>query len=141
MCEIVGVTQQRRQALVGRGLLGKTPATGASIHDAIELASLVALSDRLEPSAVAVAWEQLRPTLREVIGSRVDVIFDVQLGTITVAQSADQLRELVAHGRPVRVIALGERLQAVRDGFRRWAAAAPFRPRRSSAKSARRSGA
>jgi hypothetical protein len=138
ICEIVGVSLQQRQALIRRKLLAREPRRGCSIVDALQLAAISSLADRLSPSAVAVVSPFVRESLGAAVpGRRFDVVFHMQLGEVVVARDNESLRAAVAHGRPVQVIALGERLQEVGDAFRRWTEAAAA-GRRSPARSQRR---
>jgi hypothetical protein len=130
-CEIVGVSLQQRQSLIGRGLLPRESAGGCSIVDALLLAGLTALSERLSPSEAAVAWPPVREALAgSVPGPRLDVVFHIELGQAAIVRDDAALCAAVSHGRPVRVLELGPRLDDVADAFRRWAAAAPARGRR-----------
>jgi hypothetical protein len=138
VCEIVGVSLQQRQALIRRKLLASEPRRGCSIVDTLQLAAVTSLADRLSPSAVAVAWPAVRESLGGAVpGRRFDVVFHMQLGEVVVARDDESLRAAVSHGRPVQVIALGERLQEVGDAFRRWAEAAAA-GRRSASRAERR---
>jgi hypothetical protein len=131
LCEVVGTSQQQRQHLVGRGLLRPAPDAGCNVRDAIELSALLQLQQELETRAAALAWSQLQPKLASIIpGARLDVVFDLRLGVLTIARSDAELAAAVTTGRPSQVIELGSRLQEVSDGFRRWAKAAPHRPRK-----------
>jgi hypothetical protein len=123
LCEIVGVTQQRRQALVRRGLLDPAPSGGCSQTDAVELATLEHLGRSLSPRELAVAWGELRPQLRTIVAKgRLDIVFDRELGSAQIVRDDQALRVAVIGGRPMRVIEVGPRLQEVLDAFRRWAA-------------------
>lgn len=139
ICEIAGVSAQRRQSLIARGLLPKEPVRGCSIVDALLLAGITAVSERLSPSETAVAWPTVQTVLESSVpGQRFDVVFDAELGTVTIVRDDDALREAVGHGRPVRVLVLGPRLQEVSDAFRRWAAGAAAGRRRSAEPASRR---
>jgi hypothetical protein len=130
VCEIVGIKQQRRRALVKKGLLDPTGKGGSTIQETMELATLVRLLQALSPTEAGVAWNSLRPMLRETIpGTRFDVVYDKQLGSIQVVRGDEELRQAVIHGRPVQVIELGSRLVEVADAFRRWADGQSPRPR------------
>jgi hypothetical protein len=129
ICEIVGTSQQQRRQLVSRDLLRAAPAAGCTLRDAFELAALVELQDQLETRAARVAWSQLRAQLAELVpGTRLEVVFDLRLGSIRLARSDTELAQAVRVRRPIQVIELGTRLQEVGDAFRRWADVAPFRP-------------
>jgi hypothetical protein len=136
VCQILGITQQRRQALVKRGLIGRTPKGGASLGNALELAGLLAVVDALGATEGAVAWGQLSPTLRSVVpGPRLDVVYQQRLGVVALARTDADVRRLTADHGPAVVIDLGLRLAAVADAFRRFAAVSPTR-RKGSAEGA-----
>jgi hypothetical protein len=85
------------------------------------MALLERLGDQLSPREVAVAARQVRSQVLAILpGNRLDLVFDRQLGRARITTSDQELREAVSHGRPVNVIALGERLLDVSDGFKNW---------------------
>jgi hypothetical protein len=130
VCEIVGVSQQQRQALVKRGLLQAAPPGGCGLIDALELAAIDVLGSTLSASAVALAWKQLQPELREgIAGPRLELVFDLELGSAAVVRTDAELAAAVLSGRAVKAVELGPRLQEVGDAYRRWIEVAP-RPRR-----------
>lgn len=140
VCEIVGTSQQQRRQLVSRDLVRAVPAAGCTLRDALELAALVALQDQLDTRAARVAWSQLKPHLAELLpGARLDVVFDLRLGSIRLARSDAELAEAVRTRSPVHVIELGPRLQQVGDAFRLWAEVAPFHPPQRRKRRAQRS--
>jgi hypothetical protein len=95
------------------------------------LAALLQLQALLEARMARVAWSQLRREMAEVVpGARLDVVVDLRLGQIRLAQSDVELAEAVRVRNPIQVIELGPRLQEIGDAFRRWAEVAPFRPSR-----------
>jgi hypothetical protein len=121
LCEMIGIPQAQRRALVDRGVLRPVGREGCSLHDAIELAAYQRLAQVLLPREVAVAWEQLREALsRRVPSGTFDLVFDKQMGTAELAFNAREVRRLIAHERPVHLIQLGPRLREISDAFRRW---------------------
>lgn len=140
LCEIVGVTQQQRQALVRRGLLDPAPSGGCSQTDVIELATFEHLGKHLSPSELAVAWNELLPRLGSILPKgRLDVVFDRELGSAEIVRDDQTLRSAVISGRPVRVIELAPRLQEVLDAFRRWASAPTAAPKKRASQRSRAS--
>jgi hypothetical protein len=138
-CEIVGVSLQQRQSLIRRGLLPREGVGGCSIVDALLLAGVATLSERLSPSETAVAWPIVRETLEGSLpGQRFDVVFHVELGHVAIVRDDAALRVAVSHGRTVRVLELGPRLQEVSDAFRRWVTSAPASRRSRRGASMRR---
>lgn len=134
LCEIVGVTQQQRQALVRRGLLDPAPSDGCRQIDAIELATLECVGRYLSPSEQVVAWNELRSQLGSIVPKgRLDVVFDRELGAARLVRDDQALRSAVISGRPVRVIELAPRLQEVLDAFRRWSGVSTTPPVTNSA--------
>lgn len=125
ICDLCGVSQQRRQNWVARGLLRKAGPRGCGMHDALELAQLLRLVDVLGPTDAVLAWRQVRRPLGTAAGVSLDLIFDTELKSAKVLNSGDVgLRELINHGRPVRVVVLAERRGEIADAFRRVAKAA-----------------
>lgn len=120
VCEIAGTSQQRRQQWVKRGLLTKVGSTGCALRDALELVQLKALVDVLGPTDGCVAWLQVREELgRTSSVASLDVLFDAQIKEATVADADCDLRRLVDHGRPVRLIALAHLRRQTEEAFRR----------------------
>lgn len=122
LCEINGVSQQYRQALVRRNLIRRAPTGGCTLMDALELAAIIALSEVLPTGDVPLAVDQLTGLLGSAVpGNRFDVVYDRQYKRLGVARDDEELREMVVHGRPVSVVALAERLAEIGDAFRRVA--------------------
>lgn len=124
VCEIVGISQQKRQSLVKRELLNAVDRRGCSVMDAVELAAIERLSHHLSPSDIAASWVGLQTQIRSLVPrGRIDVVFDRQLGQARIVRDDEALRGAVAIGRPVQVIELGPRLEEVAEAFQRWAGA------------------
>lgn len=124
ICELVGTSQQRRQTWVSRALLRKAPANGCGPLDALGLAQLLRLVEILGPTDGVAAWQQTRDALDQPFAAKVlDVVFDLQLKEAIVVQDTRVVGELVAHGRPVRLVRLGPRREEVRAAFDRLCAA------------------
>lgn len=133
VCEICGVTQQYRRTLVMRNLLRKAPKGGCTLRDALELITVRVMSDAMGALDTTAAVMQLDAAFADSLpAGRFDLIYDVQQKLLSVARDEATLRELVAHGRPVRVFALGEQFAQTGDAFRRTAAAVKASRRRSS---------
>lgn len=126
VCEIAGTSQQRRQHWVKRGWLQKAASEGCGLVDALELVQLKALIDVLGPTDGPVAWLQVRADLEQPFPvDPLDVIFDAQFKHAAVASAESDLRAMIAHGRPIRVVALaGVRAQTA-EAFRRLADLVP----------------
>lgn len=92
--------------------------------DALELAALSSLGAKLSPADTAVAWSQIRSCLSEHRPSRdLVVVYDLQLKK---AKLSDDLRAIgpeLTHGRPLRIVVIGELMEDVKEAFRRVAAA------------------
>jgi hypothetical protein len=123
VCEINGVSQQYRQSLVKRELV-QAAGKGCTLPDALELAVIKAFNDALPTSDATLATRQMKEVLADLIpGERLDAIYDRQYKRLAIARTDGDLRALVAHGRPVSVIPLSDRMAAVGDAFRRLLAA------------------
>jgi hypothetical protein len=122
VCEIAGTSQQRRQGWVKRRWLRKAPQGGCGLRDALELTQLKALIDVLGPTDGPVAWLQVRTDLEQPFpAEQLDVVFDVQFKRAVVARADTDLRQVIAHGRPVRVVALAGLRDQTAGAFRRLA--------------------
>lgn len=122
ICEINGVSQSLRQSWVDRGLLRKAPQRGCSLADALALAALRTLFSALGPNDGTICWRELQSELAGVeVDSRLDAVFDAQYKKADLATDGPGLRQLVAHGRPVRVIPLADLRRDVRSAFERLA--------------------
>jgi hypothetical protein len=122
VCEIAGTSQQRRQGWVKRQWLRKATRDGCGLRDALELAQLKALIDVLGPTDGPVAWLQVRTDLDEPFSTGpLDVVFDVQFKRAVVARADTDLRAVIAHGRPIRVVALASMRAHTADAFHRLA--------------------
>lgn len=124
ICELAGTSQQRRQTWVSRGLLRKAPGTGCGISDALGLAQLLRLVEVLGPTDGIAAWQQAHEELEQPFAVDVlDVVFDLELKEAVVVRDPRVVGELVAHGRPVRLVRLGTRRAEISSAFRRLCAA------------------
>jgi hypothetical protein len=120
VCEIAGTSQQRRQLWVKRGLLKKVGRTGCALGDALELVQLKALVDVLGPTDGCVAWLQVRMELERTSSvDPLDVLFDAQIKEARVTDAECDLRPMVDHGRPVRLVALADLRKQTEEAFRR----------------------
>lgn len=142
VCEIAGTSPQRRQGWVKRRWLRKAPSGGCGLCDLLDLVQLKSLIDVLGPTDGPVAWLQVRVDLENLIqADPLDILFDVQLKQAVVARDDTDLRSLIAHGRPIRIVALAKlrletaeafrRLTDIKDSSRRGRAAKPVRGQRS----------
>jgi hypothetical protein len=139
VCEICGVTQQYRKTLVDRELVRAVPRGGCTLRDALELVAIREMSGPLGTVDHVVAVTQLSAVLADTLPTgRFDVVYDLQHKLLSVARDDSQLRDLVSHGRLVRVFALGEPFAQTGDAFRRLAAAVVRSSRRSSPASSRK---
>lgn len=124
ICELVGTSQQRRQTWVSRSLLRKAPTSGCGLRDALSLAQLLLLVEILGPTDGVAGWQQTRDELEQPFPAEVlDIVFDVQLKEATVMRDSQRVGELVAHGRPIRLVRLGPRRAQVAAAFDRLCAA------------------
>lgn len=121
LCELVGVLRPTRRAWARKGFLRTQRAYGEL--DAVELATFARLSQCLGAADTAIAWSQVRPSLRQRLPSAtLEIVFDLQFKKASLVNTDAELGVAVRHGRPTRVIPLGEHLADVREAFRRaWA--------------------
>jgi hypothetical protein len=120
ICELVGTSQQRRQAWVSRKLLRKTRKSGCGLRDALELAQLLRLIEVLGPTDAVVAWGQVREQCASPFPTAtLDVIFDLELKTAAVLTDSAGVRAVIEHGRPVRLVTLAPRRAEITVAFRR----------------------
>jgi hypothetical protein len=144
LCEIAGTSPQRRQGWVKRGWLRKAPRGGGGLRDVLDLVQLKSLIEVLGPTDGPVAWLQVRTDLESPFqADPLDVVFDLQLKHAIVARHDTDLRPLVSHGRPIRILALANVRLETAQAFRRVAnieqaagrtrAAKPTRDRRGRA--------
>lgn len=122
VCEITGTSQQRRQGWAKRRWLRKAPQGGCGLLDALELAQLKALIDVLGPTDGPVAWLQVRADLEQPFpAEQLDIVFDVQFKRAVVSRADTDLRAVIAHGRPIRLVALADLRDQTAGAFRRLA--------------------
>jgi hypothetical protein len=130
ICELCGTSQQRRQAWVVRGLLAKAGRRGYGLRDALELAGLLQLFATLGPTDAVLAWSQVRDRLgADRAGTVLDVVFDTELKRAELLDSPADLRTLIDHGRPVKLVALAARQREIAAAFQRVADAEREEPR------------
>jgi hypothetical protein len=123
LCEIAGVHRPTRRKWASRGLLEQRRG-GYTELDAVELAVLATLTGALAGADALIAWNELRDQLKALVPPPVlDVVFDTQYKRAALAVQPEDIPKLVRHGRPVRVIPIGETVANVREAFRRIAAA------------------
>jgi len=122
LCEIAGLNRQTRDKWVDRGLLTKT--NECDQVDLVELIVLKLLSDNLKKGHVRIAWEEVRPKLREVVpGPNLTLVWDPQRRSAVLAFDPKEIVDLVRHGRLVQVLDIGHAIQWAREAFRREVAA------------------
>lgn len=110
---------------MSRGLLRAAPRGGCQRSDALGLAQARLLIDVLGPTDGAAAWQQARSEVEACEPPEgVYVLFDVELKLAAVLRETSAVGELIAHGRPVRLVALAERREEVDAAFDRLCAAA-----------------
>ena len=120
ICEIAGTSQQRRQSWVARELLRKPPRGGCGLRDALGLAQLLRLVEVIGPTDGVAAWQQSRDELEQPFAADVlDVVFDLELKEAVVLRDSHLVAELIAHGRPVRLVRLAPRREEIRAAFQR----------------------
>lgn len=132
ICELAGVSRQRREGWVDRELLRETPAGGCELTDALAVAQLGALIAALGPTDGVAAWQQVIEEFEDcAIGETVDVLFDLQRKHAMVVGKREMLGELIDHGRPVRLVPLGPLRAEVAAAFDRLRVAVQTRPARA----------
>jgi hypothetical protein len=120
VCEIAGTSQQRRQQWVKRGWLRRAGGAGCGLVDALELVQLKALIDVLGPTDGPIAWLQVRADLEQPFpADPFDVIFDAQIKHAAVARADSDLRAMISHSRPIRVVPLARARAQTTEAFRR----------------------
>jgi hypothetical protein len=129
ICQLGGVSHQRRKTWVERKLLREPPAEGCHRSDARGLAQLRLLFDVLGPTDGAAAWQQVSAEIEaDETGGVLDILFDIELKQATVVRKRNLVGGLVAHGRPVRLVALAGRRAEIDAAFDRLCAAVENRP-------------
>lgn len=133
VCEISGTSQQRRQQWVKRSWLRKATSAGCGLRDALELVQLKTLIEVLGPADGAIAWLQVREGLEQPFpADPLDVVFDSQTKEAAIVTGGTDLRAMIAHGRPIRVVALAAVRGQTAEAFRRVADLAPLPARGAS---------
>jgi hypothetical protein len=123
LCAMTGVRYQTRDRWAQRGLLRKAPSYGEL--DLIEQLVLKALLATIPKSHVNLVWDQVRGALPGIAGNdRAALVWDSELRQAKVSRSDAALSNLVRHGRPVYVLALGEIASQGRAAYRAEARAA-----------------
>jgi len=117
-CEVLGVSRQRRDGWVkDKLILGDTKGR-TSLSEVLDCAAFIALVGALGFDDARIAWMQVRDACRaNRDGVRLDVVVDLQYKETFLATSDDAIGEKVRHGRPVKVVAIGDRLNEVRAAF------------------------
>jgi len=120
LCEIAGVKRSTRRNWARIGLLNAS-RPGYDEQDAIELAVLDRLKDRLGATDAPIAWRQIRDSLQHHLDAQeVDVVFDAQhkeAFLLTEAMGLEPAR--LRHGRPVQVVFLSDAIRDIRAAFNR----------------------
>ncbi|MDO8210261.1 hypothetical protein [Conexibacter sp. CPCC 206217] len=144
LCELAGCTRQTRKSWISRGLL-KEARGGYGEFDALELLCLSKLLGLVGPRDTGIIWPDVQAILRSnLMTGRADFVIDLQFKTVALVRDDASLSSATRHGRPVRVVPLGEEiadlLEAVRNVRTRLEASSPRQERRNrvSTRSARR---
>jgi hypothetical protein len=120
ICELAGVTRQRRESWVDRGLLEEAPASGCRLREALDVAQLRALISALGPTDGVAAWQQTGEEIAAIAAEeRVGVLFDLERKRAELVDEEAKLSEKINHGRPVRLVDLGEVRREVGAAFAR----------------------
>lgn len=120
VCEIIGVSRQRRQQWVDKQLLPRSPAEGCGLAEALAAAQLAALIGTLGPTDGVIAWQQLRDELEDDSPlDRLDVLFDLQHKQALVLEDRQTVGDLICHGRPVRLVELGRLREEIAEAHGR----------------------
>jgi hypothetical protein len=108
ICEIIGLSRQRRQQWVDKQLLPSSPAEGCGLAEALAAAQLAALIGALGPTDGVIAWQQLRDELEDNSPlDRLDVLYDLQHKEALTLKDRQTVGDLICHGRPVCLVELG----------------------------------
>jgi hypothetical protein len=123
-CEIVDVSRQLRNTWIKRKLvLGRTAGT-CTLAELLDLAAFSALVGCLGFEDARVAWHQIRDECRRGWPDHsFNVVADLQLKIAVVTRTDSDVVKAVRHGRPARVIEVGDRLTIAEQAFRRVVAA------------------
>jgi hypothetical protein len=133
ICQLAGVSHQKRKTWVKRKLLREPPDEGCHRSDARSLAQLRLLFDTLGPTDGAAAWQQVGAEVEaDETGGVLDILFDIELKQATVVRERDLVGELLTHGRPVCLVALAARRAEIDAAFDRLCAAVESRPAQGS---------
>jgi hypothetical protein len=133
ICQLGGISHQRRKTWVDRRLLRDSPSEGCQRSDARGLAQLRLLFDVLGPTDGAAAWQQVGAEVEaDETGGVLDILFDIELKQAKLVRKRNLVGELVAHGRPVRLVALAGRRAEIDAAFDRLCAAIETRPDRGT---------
>lgn len=129
LCRITNVLPQTRVTWVQRNLLATKAAYGQV--DVVEQVVLKELLSSLPKGDVSVAWEQLRPTLRDTIPvESLTVVWDPTHLQAQLTADAAAIGHAVRHGRPSYAIPVGEAIVLARSAYKAEAKAFAARRRR-----------
>jgi hypothetical protein len=125
VAEIVQVDRRQIYDWKEQWGLGKADAGARlSVEDAIELSALNFLWQALGATKAAIAYEELRATVRKTKqGQRLDFVWVDADRLAVVVRSHDELFKIAVGGRPIRLMSLGNEMQRVRAAFEREARA------------------
>jgi hypothetical protein len=119
MCRLADVNRQTRRRWLKAGLLSEREDYG--LVDLLELVVCNRLTQSLGPSDGRDAWLQVRGLLRRQLPNpSVDVVFSVADHHAQLVSAHADLIAAVRHGRPVRVVQVGEEMRRVQDALERY---------------------
>ena len=114
LCDLAGVSRQVRAKWIEKHLLSG-PRSGRCGDAALyELTALAYLVSVLGFEEALVAWAQREPEwLAPPRKRRCDVVYDLEQKLAVTTGTDVEVAQAVRHGRLVRVVALGDRQQAI----------------------------
>jgi hypothetical protein len=118
-CELAGISRQVRTTWIERSLvLGTTNGT-CNRASTIDLACFVELVRVLGFDNARLTWPQVAPDVRERPDGRVDVVVDLELKAATLARTLEAIGVECSTGRPMKVVALQDRIEEVGGAYDR----------------------
>lgn len=115
LCRRLGVSAQRYTYWAREGLLDDVDRQGCTERQAVELAVLVALSNRMSLQAIREWWDDVRQQLRgRVISGDWYVVVHVNEGRARLAFEAPEAIALAGDGALVRIVPIHNEIAKAR---------------------------
>lgn len=121
LCKLADVPRQNRRNWAANELLTDRADGHYGRLDLLELVACASLIGQLGPTDGRAAWTQVRQSYAgHALAARVDVVFSLADHEAVLVVTDEALARAVRHGRPVRVISLGEEMQRGSAAFLRY---------------------